>query len=128
MIARMAIDPPPKNAKELQTFLGFSGYYRLFVKSFATIAEPLHRVAGQPKSTAANPIGRMAFQWSDTCQKAFETLIKILSSPPILAFPDFTLPFALHTDASGDGLGAALYQMQDGKARVIPYGSHTIHE
>ena len=32
---------PPKNSQQLQTFLGFMGYYRSFVKNFAKIAELL---------------------------------------------------------------------------------------
>ena len=76
------------------------------------------------KSTQKNR--REPFQWSQECQVAFETLIERLSSYPILAFPDFTILFILHTDASGYGLGGALYQVQDGKPRVIAYGSRSL--
>ena len=41
----------------------------------------------------------------------------------MLAYPDYTLPFVLHTDASFQGLGAALYQTQDGKKRVLGFAS-----
>ncbi len=49
----------------------------------------------------------------------------MLTSSPILAYPDFNLPFFLHTDASNEGLGAVLYQEQGGKLRVIAYGSRS---
>ena len=42
---------------------------------------------------------------------------------PLLAYADFKAPFILHTDASGDGLGAVLYQVQEGQKRVIVYAS-----
>ncbi|MBW0511228.1 hypothetical protein O181_050943 [Austropuccinia psidii MF-1] len=44
--------------------------------------------------------------------KAFESLIEAWTTPPLLLMPDFKLPFRLYIDASGDGLGAALYQVQ----------------
>uniref|UniRef100_A0A3B3HHQ1 Gypsy retrotransposon integrase-like protein 1 n=1 Tax=Oryzias latipes TaxID=8090 RepID=A0A3B3HHQ1_ORYLA len=50
----------------------------------------------------------------------------MLTNPPILAYPEFDLPFVLHTDASNEGLGAVLYQRQDNKLRVIGYGSRTL--
>ena len=53
--------------------------------------------------------------WMEQHQKAVETLLDRLVSPPILGYPDFSKPFVLHTDASQEGLGAVLYQKQDGK-------------
>ena len=47
-------------------------------------------------------------------------------SPPILGYPDFSKSFVLHTDASQEGLGAGLYQKQDGKMRVNGYGSWSL--
>eukprot|EP00795_Rhopilema_esculentum_P000922 gene922-10677_t len=43
-----------------------------------------------------------------------------------MAYPDFSIPFVLHTDASQEGLGAVLYQKQQGKMRVIGYASRTL--
>ena len=53
------------------------------------------------------------WQWGEAQQCAFDILKQKLSSPPILAYADFNKPFILHTDASGEGLGAVLYQEQD---------------
>ena len=47
-------------------------------------------------------------------------------STPILAYPDYQLPFILRTDSSSEGLGAVLYQNQEGKLRVIAYASRSV--
>ena len=51
-----------------------------------------------------------------------------LVSPPILAYPDFSLPFVLHTDASATAVGAVLSQIQDGMERVISYWSRQLNK
>ena len=43
-----------------------------------------------------------------------------------MAYPDFSIPFVLLIDASQEGLGAVLYQKQQGKMRVIGYASRTL--
>ena len=50
----------------------------------------------------------------------------MLTNPQILAFPDFQQTFELHVDASGNGLGAALYNVQDGQRKVIAYVSRSL--
>lgn len=50
-------------------------------------------------------------------------IIEKLTTSPVLAFADPTLPYILHTDASSTGLGAALYQKQEGQLRVVAYAS-----
>jgi len=36
--------PTPKCVKDIQKFLGLANYYRRFVKDFAEIARPMHRL------------------------------------------------------------------------------------
>ena len=56
-------------------------------------------------------------------QEAFDTIIEKLTSPPVLAYADYTKSFVLNIDASGGGLGAVLYQEYDGIEGVIAYAS-----
>ena len=51
---------------------------------------------------------------------------RLCTESPILAYADFKAPFILHIDASEDGLGAVLYQVQEGKQRVIEYASQSL--
>nr|XP_054774101.1 uncharacterized protein LOC129282203 [Lytechinus pictus] len=59
------------------------------------------------------------FIWSSVCQTAFDELKQRLISAPILAYPSTGGEFILDTDASKEGIGGVLSQVQDGKERVI---------
>ena len=108
--------PQPKSVKEVRSFLGLCSYYRKFVQGFATIAKPLHELTQKDK----------AFFWSETCQRAFESLKTAVISSPILAYSDAEGELILDTDASGVGLGAVLSQVQEGSERVIGYYIRTL--
>ena len=104
-------------AVEVQQFLGLANYYRRFIKDFAPIAKPLHHLTEKD----------VKFEWTPACQEAFELLKSKLTSPPVLAHPDFQLPFILDTDASATGIGAVLSQCHsDRKEEVIAYASRTL--
>ena len=108
--------PAPANLEEVQKFLGFASFYRSYVKGFAEIAEPLHRLTRK----------KVTFQWDAACENAFQLLKDVLASKPVMAHPDFRLPFTLTTDASGTGLGAVLSQLQEGKDKPIAYASRSL--
>ena len=61
-------------------------------------------------------------------QQAFDNLIQALASDLLLGLADKSLPFTLHCDASGTGLGAVLYQQQEGGQKVIAYASRGINK
>ncbi|KAJ0003805.1 hypothetical protein NQD34_008903 [Periophthalmus magnuspinnatus] len=132
--------PIPTTLKQLRSFLGFAGYYRRFIKDYAIIAKPLNNLTrgyapvrkskkpGPHKTPTYNPNQPFGERWSPNCQSAFETLIKKLTTAPVLGFADSSRPYILHTDASVTGLGAALYQEQEGKLRVIAYASRGLSQ
>lgn len=124
--------PVPQNVKHLQTFLGFTGFYRRFVRNYSKIAEPLHcliRGSNCRKKNNKNKRTRQqeaaAWCWDVPQHTSFETLVRILTSSEVLAYANYSLDFILHTDASGIGLGAVLCQIQDEKERPIAYASRT---
>ena len=110
--------PPPKIATEVRSFLGLVGYYRHYVKNFAAIAGPLHALTRKDE----------VFHWSADCQDAFDRLKTLLTTSPITAFPDFSQPFRLYTDASTAGLGAILAQVREGKERIICCASRSLNQ
>jgi hypothetical protein len=65
-------------------------------------------------------------QWKPEHSSALEIVVERITSPPILAYPQYNDPFLVHTDASQDGLGAVLYQRQACILRVIAYASRTL--
>ena len=50
------------------------------------------------------------WQWTEVEQKAFKMIKKIILQETLLAYPDFTKPFIIHTDASHMQLGAVISQ------------------
>ena len=107
----------PTSVRETQQFSGFAGYYRRFVKDFAQVARPLHRLTEHPTN----------FVWTTECQDAFDEVRRRLTSTPILAYPDFSRQFVLDTDASDTGIGAVLSQIDgEDQERVVAYGSRLL--
>ena len=84
---------------KVQQFLGFANYYRRFIRDFSTNAKPLHHLTERG----------VTFKWNDACQSAFEELCTCLSTPSILAFPDFPREFILDMDASDCGIGGVYF-------------------
>ena len=75
---------------EVQQFLGLANCYRRFIKEFATIAKPLHQAIEK----------KHGFKWTEQCAHAgIQSVKDCLTSPPILAMPDWTQLFILDTDA-----------------------------
>jgi hypothetical protein len=91
---------PPKNVHDVRSFLGLCNYYRRFVKGYSEIALPLTELTKKDKD----------WDWSSQCQNAFERLKKSMWTNPVLALPDMTKPFEVHTDASDFALGGVLMQ------------------
>ena len=108
--------PIPTTVKGVRQFLGLASYYRRFVSNFSKIVSPLHALTKQ----------NIPFQWTSTCQAAFEQLKSHLVSLPVLVYPNFDLPFALHTDTSKEGLGAVLEQDVSSTPHPIAYASRTL--
>ena len=112
----------PQTVHDVRSFLGFVGYYRRFIKNFSKIAKPIREVI----TGLENQSKKTFVEWTEAANYAFKHLKELCVSTPILAYPDYQLPFVLHTDSSSEGLGAVLYQKQEGKLRVIAYASRSV--
>ena len=118
-IAPLHTWPVPTTVKELRQFLGFSGYYRRFI-----IAKPLTSLLqGNCTRDKQCRFATILIIWNKDAQSGFEKLKEVLSCPPVLAYADYSLPCVVNTDASLNGLGAILYQTQNGQQRPIAFAS-----
>ena len=115
--------PAPKTPKQVRQFLGFAGFYRRFMPpNYANIIAPLTNLTKKG----------VPFEWGEACQKGFERVKLLLTTTPVLTHPDFKLPFHIHCDACGKGVGAVLSQYVDGAYRPIAFCSkrllpHQVH-
>ena len=118
--------PVPQTVYDVRSVLGFVGYYRRFIRYFSKISKPIREVIIGLENQSKRVAKKTLINWSEAAQSAFEVLKELCVNAPILAFPDYKLPFILHTDSSTEGLGAVLYQKQEDKLRVIAYASRSV--
>ena len=118
--------PTPQIVYYVRSFLGFVGYYRRFIKNFSKIANPIREVITGLENQSKRTAKKTTIEWTEASNSAFEHLKELCLSAPILAYPDYQLPFILHTDSSSEGLGAVLYQRQDVRLRDIAYASRSV--
>ncbi|KAK7933215.1 hypothetical protein WMY93_004111 [Mugilogobius chulae] len=130
----MMEDGVTPSQKKIKSFLGMTMYYQQFIQNCSSIAKPLFTLTAAPKGRKGNPRGAAAFKklhpsdWKHEHKESFERLKTALLESVVLAHPDFSRPFILCTDASTDGLGAVLSQVQDGetKARPVAFASKAL--
>lgn len=87
--------PIPNNLKQLRGFLGLAEYYMRFIKGFGSICKPLHEL-----------LKKDGFLWTEEFTTVFDRLKQALVSSPAFAMHDYSKPFIVETDASGNGVGA----------------------
>lgn len=111
--------PVPKTQKNVRQFLGKINFYHEYIPKSALILDPLHNLLRKNQK----------FVWSEECQKAFDTIKNLLCTQPVLEIFDQELPINIYTDASLEGIGAILKQIQpDGKEKPVAYFSKKLNE
>ncbi|VVA41862.1 PREDICTED: LOW QUALITY PROTEIN, partial [Prunus dulcis] len=93
------------------------GFYWRFIQNFSAIARPLNNLLEKDAK----------FDWNYACQEAFEKLIKMLTSTPVMQPPNSSMPFEIMCDASDGAIGAVLGQRKDKKPVVICYAIKTLN-
>lgn len=109
----------PKTPKQIKEFLGILGYYRKFIKDFSKLTKPMTSKLKKNEKIDIN---------DPKYVECFNICKDILTTEPILAYPDFSKQFILTTDASKYAIGAVLSQIQNGSEHPICYASRTLND
>ncbi|GLB45893.1 putative retrotransposable element tf2 155 kda protein type 1-like [Lyophyllum shimeji] len=118
-VAGVAEWPVPKNKKEVQSFLGFTNFYRRFIRDFSHHARPLFDLMAKD----------VAWTWGSGQQDAFDSLKRAITSKPVLIFPDDDRPFRVEADSSDFATGAVLSQQspEDEKWHPVAFYSKSLN-
>ena len=106
--------PVPGCVKDVvRRVLGFTSYFRKYIKNYAVIFSPLSSLlqgySNKPSKRRQNKIKELnMWKWTNKCQLAFEKLKTVLVEDVTLAFADFEKEFFLEVDACKTGLGAVI--------------------
>ena len=103
----------PTTKKQLRSFIGLINYYRDMWKHRSDILTPLSAMTSK----------QAKWNWDTKCQKAFDSIKKIVSRETLLSYPNFNEPFDIHTDASKLQLGAVISQ----KGKPIAFYSRKLN-
>ena len=102
----------PKSEFKTCSFLGLAGYYKRFIEDFSRLVAPMIRLTRKEAK----------FEWNDLCERAFQELMRRLTSTPIMIVPEQRQTYTVYCDVSKDELGCVLMQF----GRVMAYGSRQL--
>ena len=108
----------PKTAKGCRSFAGMVNFLSMFCPQLQKLLKPMYDLTrkGGP------------FHWGKEQQHSFEEINCRLIKPPVLHMPNETGRFHLYSDMSKFAAGGALYQIQNGKPKLIAYVSKRLPE
>src|ERR1700712_5426941 len=109
---------PPRSVKEVQIFIGFTNFYRPFIKRFSDICIPITETLKGDKTK---------FYWGPKQDKAFEELKNLFITAPILEhfYPDRET--VVETDASDFALGCVLSQFKEKRLHPVAFHSRKLN-
>ena len=102
--------PLPRTGKDLRSFLGFSGYYRTFIKDYSFLTAEMNKEKNNSEIV-----------WTEETKSKFEQLKQCFKEAPVRGYPEYfnPNPFILDTDWSSTNMAAVLSQLQNNKERFL---------
>ena len=108
--------PVPTTKRQLKGFIGKVSYLSMYLPKLQLLLQPLHKISSK----------NAVFKWTEEHQQAFNAILELLVKPPILSLPRSQGLFRLYVDTSRLGVGASLWQIQDGQERLLAYFSKSL--
>ena len=108
----------PTTAKQCKSFAGMVNFVSIFCPELQKLLKPIYDLTRK---------GRQ-FVWGREQQDAFDEIKRRLQRPPVLHMPDKVGRFQLYSDTSKYATGGTLYQVQNGKPKLIAYSSKRLPE
>ena len=109
---------PPATAKQCKRFAGMVNFVSIFCPDLQKLLKPIYDLMRKGRQIA----------WGKEQQDAFEEIKHRLQKPPVLHMPDKIGRFQLYSNTSKYATGSALYQIQNGKLKLIAYVSKRLPE
>ena len=110
--------PVPRTPKQCKSFGGGVNYSSLFCPDLQKLLKPIVDLTRKDRP----------FMWGEAQEKAFNEVKLRLKNPPVLHLPRAEGRFILYSDTSIEGTGSSLWQIQEGKPKLIGYASKTLPE
>ena len=109
---------PSTTQKGCRSFASVVNFVSIFCPELRKLIKPIYELTKKGRS----------FVWGEEQQKAFDEIKNRLQKPPVLSMPDRRGRFLLYSDTNKFATGSALYQVQDGKPKLIAYVSKRMPE
>ena len=109
---------PPSIVKGCRSFVGMVNFLSMFCPELQRLLKPIYDLTrkGRP------------FIWGKEQQESFDEIKWQLVKPPVLHMSNKTGRFHLYSDTSKFATGSVLYQIQNGKPKLIVYVSKRLPE
>ena len=91
--------PHPSNITKLRSFQGLLAALSSFIPNLSKLAHSLNEL-----------LGNKPWEWTESCEKSFKQLKKIVTTDTVLAYYNPQLKLELAVDASQYGVGAVILQ------------------
>ena len=109
---------PPTMVKGCKHFAGMVNFLSIFCQDLQKLLKPNYDLTRKGRS----------FNWEKEQQVAFEEIKNRLQKTTHFTLPDSKGRFHLYSDTSKYATGSALYQIQNGKPKLIAYASKRLPE